>query len=778
MHLPKIKIGDRVIGDNEPCFVIAEISINHNGELALAKKLVDAAIEAGADAVKFQKRNLPEIYQQTILDNPRHGEQGLQYIVPILQEFELSDEEFSELWNYCRQKGVMALCTPWDRSSVDLLERLGIEVFKVGSPDMTNFHLIEHVLTKGRPLIVSTGMSSEEEIHKTINFLKDRSADFILLHCISTYPATVDEMNLRMIHSLREWSGRPTGFSSHSRDKSVTVAAVAMGACIIERHLTLDTAMRGPDHSTSLTPDLLAEEIRQIRNTEKALGVPHRWITRGEHLNRRALGKSLVATRDIKAGSIIETDMITAKSPGLGISPQRIDEVIGQKALRNIVKDSLLSEEDFVDRAETEIRRPIDIPAKWGVVARLHDLDEILNRFRQQQPHLIEFHVSDRDLDVGFEGSEFRHFTQDFALHAPEYNHDILIDLCSTDQAIRQMSVNRIQQAINLAEQLRPYFEGVGPNGPKVIVHIGGMSRDNHDYDIAKAYDLLLDSIRQLKTDGVELLVENLPPYPWFFGGRWLGHILVDAETTAAFCAKSGVNLCFDTSHAMLECNRSGGNIIDFFKTCRPYIRHLHISDGAGVAGEGLQIGEGQINFIELLPLLLETETTLIPEIWYGHHEHGRGFQIALERLSEITWATKALTRVPAGTSEGMELAQLITPTSSTIMNALEILEATPFGIVFVVDEEGILQGIATSGDIHRALMQDVTLRKKITEIMNTDFRFAWSDTSDEDLKKLVSARFQVLPILDQARRLAGFVSYDTHKTFISRKPTSPTNKM
>src|SRR3989344_782890 len=571
MHLPKIKIGNRLIGDDEPTFVIAEISINHNGDLALAKKLVDAAIEAGVDAVKFQKRNLPEVYQQTILDNPRHGEQGLQYIVPILQEFELSDKEFSELWDYCRQKGVMALCTPWDRSSVDLLENLGVEAFKIGSPDMINFHLIDYVLTKDKPLIVSTGMSSEEEIHKTINFLKDRDADFILLHCISTYPATVDELNLRMIHSLREWSGRPTGFSSRSRDKSVTAAAVAIGACIIERHLTLDTTMRGPDHSTSLTPDLLTEEIRQIRNIEKALGVPHRWITRGEHLNRRALGKSLVATRDIKAGSIIETDMITAKSPGLGISPQRIDEVVGQKALRDIPKDTLLGEDDFINKTEPEVRRPIDIPAKWGIVGRLHDIDEILSRFQEQSPQLIEFHVSDRDLDVGFEGFESRRFTQDFALHAPEYNHDKLIDLCSTDERIRQMSVNRIQQAIDLARQLTPHFEGVGAKGPKVIVHIGGMSRDNHDYDVAKAYDLLLDSIRQLKTDGVELLVENLPPYPWFFGGRWLGHILVDAETTAKFCAKSGVNLCFDTSHAMLECNRSGGSIMDYFEKCRPY---------------------------------------------------------------------------------------------------------------------------------------------------------------------------------------------------------------
>ena len=766
----KIRIGDRWVGDGEPCFVIAEVGINHNGDLSIAKRLVDAAAEAGADAVKFQKRTLTEVYQHALLDDPRIGEQGLQYIVPILKECELSDADFTELWEYCRARGIMALCTPWDRTSVDFIDRLGTPAFKIGSPDMTNAPLLEYVARKGKPLIVSTGMATEEEINRTIALLKGLEASCVLLHCVSTYPASAEEMNLRLLHSLREWSGWPVGFSSHNLGPTIATAAVAMGACVVERHITLDVQMRGPDHQASLEPDAFAEQVRQIREVERALGVPHRWMTRGEILNRRVLGKSLVAACDIPKGAVIEPQMLVAKSPGLGISPQRVHEVIGHVALRALPKDALISESDFRADGLSEMRRPIDLGVRWGIIARRTDLERILQRFRDPQPDLIEFHVSDRDLDAGIEELPAPRYGQDLVVHAPEYNHDKLIDLCASDEGVRHMSVARIQRAIDLTRELGRSFHGVGPRGPKVIVHVGGMSREDELYDVRAAYDRLGASVDALDVTGVEFLLENLPPYPWFFGGRWLGHVLVDADTTAEFCGHHRVNLCFDTSHAMLACNHTHTALSAYFARVRPFIRHLHVSDGAGVSGEGLQIGEGQINFVELWPGLTETGATLVPEIWHGHHQEGKGFQIALERLTEIAWVTRALAAATAPvTPAGLE--DLIVTPSATILDTLRVIDNNKLGTAFVVNTRGVLEAVVTDGDVRRALLRGSGLQTPVTEIATTDFRFAWDDASQDELRDMLSERYRIVPIVDQAHRLSGFASFHSHEFHTVRVP-------
>ena len=289
-----LQIGTRRIGPNEPCYIIAEIGVNHNGDVGIAMQLIDAAVAAGADAVKFQKRKLTETYREEIVAEPRRGEQGLQYIVPLLIEFELSDDAFRELYAYCKARGITFMCTPWDRASVDFLETMELAGYKIGSPDMTNFPLIEYVLATGKPMLMSTGMSTEDEIRRTLAFLEAKDADYALFHCVSTYPAAPEEINLRFMQTLGEWSGRPVGYSGHDIGTAISLAAVAMGARLLERHLTLDRTMRGPDHKASLEPAQFAEQVRAVREVELSLGTAHRWMTRGETLNRRTLSKSLV----------------------------------------------------------------------------------------------------------------------------------------------------------------------------------------------------------------------------------------------------------------------------------------------------------------------------------------------------------------------------------------------------------------------------------------------------------------------------------------------------
>ncbi len=756
-----IQIGGRRIGPDEPCYIIAEIGINHNGELGLAKKLVDAAVQAGVDAVKFQKRQLSQVYQQAILDQPRQGEQGLQYIVPLLVEFELSDNEFHELAAYCRQQRITFLCTPWDRASVDFLETLDLPAYKIGSPDMTNWPLIEYVLETSKPLLMSTGMSTEDEIRRTLAFLAERNAECALFHCVSTYPASAEEINLRFIQTLREWSGWPVGYSGHDTGLAISLAAVAMGACMLERHLTLDRTMRGPDHPASMEPHEFAEQVRAVREVEAALGVPHRWMTRGELLNRRTLAKSLVAAKDIPAGTLITRGMIVSKGPGMGLSPQLIDQLVGRRAKRNVRRDEFFVEADLHDREHPRRIKTIDVGTPWGLIARFTDVESLLRPFEETGLSLIEFHISDRDLDVGIDGFHAVKYPYELVAHAPEYSHDHLIDLCAADEEQRRQSIQRIQQSIDLVRKLAPWFRPASSRGPKMVFHVGGMSPRPESYDREAASERLLDSLHQLDTADMDLLLENLPPFPWYFGGRWFGHVLTDAANTERLCAESGLGLCFDTSHAGLECHRSGASLLEFAQRSLPYIRHLHVSDAAGTSGEGLQIGEGQINFVELMPVLLHAQPSLVTEIWMGHHQEGKGFQLALERLTEIVWAGKALKRV-TGLGERPELSRMVVSPSATVLTTLQTIDANKMGIAFVVDEQGIVLGVVTDGDIRHGFVQGKTLYSPVVGIMTRNFVYGELGMSPAELAAQLPGRTRIMPILDPEHRLVDFASDHT----------------
>lgn len=322
--MPEIKIGDRLIGEGHPPYIIAEIGVNHNGILQYAFDLIDAAVEAGVDAVKFQKRELKDLYPQKYLLDANVGEKNLNYLLPILQQVELSEEDYYRLVDYCQEKDVTFLCSAFDSKSADFVHSLGVPAFKVASADMINLPLLDHLIKLGKPLIVSTGMSRVDEVEKTVNFLQERKAEFALLHCNSTYPAAFEDINLRYMDQLREY-GVPVGYSGHERGIAVSTVAAALGAAIIERHITLDRTMDGPDHAASLEPHGFSKMVRDIRQTTEALGTgEEKFFTRGEILNREVLAKSLVASRDIQPGETITPEMVTVKGPGQGLSPSGI----------------------------------------------------------------------------------------------------------------------------------------------------------------------------------------------------------------------------------------------------------------------------------------------------------------------------------------------------------------------------------------------------------------------------------------------------------------------
>ncbi len=620
--MPLIHIGDRLVGDGQPTYIIAEIGVNHNGLIDLAIELIDVSVRAGADAVKFQKRVLDNLYAKKYLENANAGEKTLRYLLPILQTVELSDEAYHRIVDYCRARKITFMCSAFDIESADFLDKLGIPAYKVASADLTNLPLLSHLAKKKKPLILSTGMSRMEEVEITASFLRERRAEFALLHCNSTYPAAFEDINLRFMHQLRRF-GVPVGYSGHERGIAVSTVASAMGASIIERHVTLDRTMDGPDHAASLEPQGFNKLVRDIRQVGMALGTgEEKFISRGEILNREVLGKSLVAARTIQPGEVITSELVSVKGPALGISPQRYAELVGRTSERVIEQD-----EPFLER-DLGIHITLDadqiLPMEYGFTVRFRDYEDML----VYKPRMLEYHFTDQDLDEHYPGG--KHALK-LVVHAPEFWDRTLVDLCSLDERQRSDSVELMQKSINLTREMAPCFTGT----PKVVIHPGAMSLDHPVLERDKLYDNLRRSVNELDYDGVELLLENLPPHPWYFGGQWLTNAFMDAHEIRDFITSMGLNMCFDTSHTKLYCNWAHADFYEQVRILLPYIRHLHLADGAGLDGEGLQIGEGTIDWVQFFQVIGDYHGTMIPEIWRGHQRQGEGFLIAIQRLSQ-----------------------------------------------------------------------------------------------------------------------------------------------
>ncbi len=343
----KIYIENKIIGIDQLCYIIAEIGVNHNGNLILAKKLIDASIEAGADAVKFQKRNLESLYRKESLKNPNSESQGFEILLAELKEIELSKEDYVDIVNYCRERKITFLCTPWDTTSVDFLEQFGTPAYKIASGDMTNFPLIKYISKTGKPMIISTGMSKIEEVEKMVNFVKTLNVPFVLLHANSTYPSPIESLNVSLIPEYMKKFGVPIGFSDHEIGIIGSLTAANMGAVIIERHITLDKKMKGLDHSSSLEPNEFKELVTMIRLSEKAKGKPIKKMTRAEVLQREVVSKSIISMSDINEGEFFSDTNMDVKGPEKGLSAQYFFDMIGKKSPRKIKKGEYLLEEDM-----------------------------------------------------------------------------------------------------------------------------------------------------------------------------------------------------------------------------------------------------------------------------------------------------------------------------------------------------------------------------------------------------------------------------------------------
>ena len=338
------------IGYGTPCFIIAEAGVNHDGSLETARKLVEVAAQADVDAVKFQTF---EAERMVTLSAPKADYQiqvtdASESQYDMLRRLELSPEMHQDLLDYCGQQGVGFMSTPFDKASADLLEHLGVTVFKIASGEITNLPFLAYVAQKGKAMIMSTGMASLDEVAKAVETIRQTgNQNLILLHCVSNYPADPADANLRAMHVMENTFGLPVGYSDHTPGIEVALAAVALGACVIEKHFTLDRESPGPDHMASLEPDELIALVKGIRAVELALGDGNKEPAESEANSTVVARKSLVAAQYIPSGTVITAEMITSKRPGTGLLPAKCQDLLGRTAGRNIQIDTILAIDMF-----------------------------------------------------------------------------------------------------------------------------------------------------------------------------------------------------------------------------------------------------------------------------------------------------------------------------------------------------------------------------------------------------------------------------------------------
>ncbi|MDO5645892.1 MAG: N-acetylneuraminate synthase family protein [Dermabacter sp.] len=628
-------IGRHSIGRGLPSLIIGEIGNNHQGDVELAKHLVDHCVNAGVNTVKFQLRDMASLYRSG--GSSSAGEDlGPQYTMNLLAKYSLSVEDMYRVFDYCGEKDVDVICTPWDLVSADALHAYGMVGYKIASADLTNDELLAHVANFHDPMVVSTGMSSETEIRGAVKILKDHGAPYALLQTQSTYPAPFKDVNLAYMDRLAELGECLVGYSGHERGWHVPIAAVARGASIIEKHVTVDKSLEGNDHKVSLLPDELAHMVRQIREVEESIGSARpRELSTGELMNRVNLAKSLVAARDLTVGDVITPADIDVKSPGRGLQPNQREALLGVTLHRDVPAGDFFYPGDLAEQAQQHhaysFRRP------WGLPVRFHDFRPLLE---VSEPDFLEFHQSykDMELDPASFFTPGEKLPQFFTVHAPDlYAGDFLIDLASPDDEIWERSIREVQKVVDMTRDMRRFFTCA--EDPIVIVTMGGFLPDAHvrPEERIPMYERVQRGLERIDEEGVRLTAQTLPPFPWLMGGQQFHNLFMDPEDSVWFCEKYGRRLTFDVSHSKLAANFAGRPFSEYIDLMGPYSEHLHVVDSVGVDGEGVQVGEGEVDWADFGQRIdrVAPNAPFIPEIWMGHVNNGEGFFTALDRLEK-----------------------------------------------------------------------------------------------------------------------------------------------
>jgi len=606
-------------GSNEKIYIIAELGINHEGSLFLAKKLIDEAFSSGVDAIKFQYRNLLNAYSA---DAKEIGDEMLK--AEIHKNY-ISPEGIMDLHFYAKSQGLDSGISFFDvidtrdfSSSLDQFD-----FFKIPSAELMNVELINFLLSFKNLVYISTGCHSEAEIEKVFSSL--RGDNWVPLHCISNYPTMAQNARLGYITHLQKKWDKSVGYSSHDDDWAVCLFAMQLGATVIERHITLNKDGDGLDHTSSSTPDEFSRMSFFAKNIDVLnKGDSPRVINQGELLNRQNLGRSFYAKANIKKGTVLNLEDLDYRSPGVGLNKANIGDFIERKTLKELKIGGVISESLFNTPPQlTDEAIKFARENKIAIPVRLHDIEGIESSF---PVGAYEFHLSFEEVKSNI---AINNFSSDnyYSVHLPDYiSPTLLMDPFSESAEQRKESLYILDKTTEFAKRLQELTNTKVPIvGSFSLVH----TNNENFFD---NYKSLLDKYVNLD---IAIMPQWLPPIAWYFGGSVKLDVMNNLNDIT-YLKNLNIPICMDFCHLIMCKNYDqlpAANAIDMLSH---NIKHIHIADAVGVDGEGVAFGEGESENIEIIRKAFDYDCMKVIEVWQGHLNEGAGFRNALLDLKKL----------------------------------------------------------------------------------------------------------------------------------------------
>lgn len=615
-------------------FVIAEIGNNHNGQIKLGKELIKKAKESGANAVKFQARFLDDLYIDLSEKYLNETDFSTSYTISELKRFNLSFSDLKILFDYSRSLGLIVGCTPFDNKSAQFLINEKVDFIKVASADMSNYSLLSEFNSCAIPLIISTGMHSISSIKALSSWLLSNYIEASLLHVNSTYPTPYEDVNLRFMNSLEHFSTTAHfGYSGHERGFHVPLAALSLGASIIEKHFTLDKKLDGNDHKVSLLPEEMEAMVSQVKNVSSALGgnPNEKKISQGEKLNKIALSKGVYMKEDLLPGDSFSVKSVKFKSPCVGITPDEVHFYEGKTITKKILKDKPLSNSYFEAQ---NLEYSFENLSNWGLPVRFRDLAQINNLFK---PTFLEYHMFSTDLNIDPKEYDSILKNTTMSIHAPEqFKDSFVLDLVTDDKIIFNKSKNLFNNIIEWVEDVKKI---TGQEKINLITNVGGASPDNKKLsEVNKdlAYEKLSYINELCDSKNINFLPQTMPPFPWHFGGQGFHRLFVDPQDLIESQKWSNLKFCMDFSHTFMSCSHLNLDFYDSLEKVNHLFDYMHVADAIYPAEEGIGIGDGNIDFRKLKKFINDKKAMWIPEVWNGHLDEFKGFKEALIKLNNL----------------------------------------------------------------------------------------------------------------------------------------------
>ena len=616
---------------------IAEIGNNHQGEVAIARDLIDAACAAGADFVKFQARVLENVYIGVSNEFLRTTDYGTAYTIRQLQEYNLSQKELASLFTYCRDRNIEPICTPFDLGSLNFLLEENLKTIKIASADLSNFEFRDRLKGYTGHILMSTGMHLYRDIQDAVVWAKENLVACTFMHTNSTYPTPYSDVHLEQ---LSEYKGLSTtgkfGYSGHERGYHVPLAAVALGASYVEKHFSFSREWEGNDHKVSLLPDEFSEMVQFGRDIEETLNhktaLKDKVLSQGEELNQISLAKGLYAVKDISANKTVSIADFNLVGPCVGLRPGELNFYSNTPLTQPIRAGEPLQHYHFQSFYHFDPSAKLGI---FGLPCRVRDANIVFERFK---PKFLEYHLFSTDLEVNPDDYSELWRSKTFSFHAPEqFDDGFILDLVSSDPEIVARSNAELLRVANWLLKVHGYSGQSG--APKLVVNVGGASFSPYS-KISKenCYEMLSEVKFWLEEMGILLRPQTMPPFPWHFGGQGYHNLFVDLDDLQDIQSYSDFKFCLDTSHSWLACEYLNKNFYDEIQKVSAFVDYVHLADGLAPGGEGLQLGQGEIDVRRMLGLLNfhSNEVWWIPEVWKGHLENFKGFYDALKYVGDL----------------------------------------------------------------------------------------------------------------------------------------------